>query len=161
MTEAAPEMPMPTAEHEFVLEHTGTWKVACKFTMDPSQPPMEAQATETVEPVGQFWTVSRFESDMMGMPFLGRATFGFEPHTGQYVSTWVDSMTPMLSILRGDRAGDTVTMRGDLFSCATNTILPHRTTYQVLGKDELLFEMFCTMPDGNEMKLMSNHYTRA
>ena len=67
-----PMMPGPTDEHRLLLEHVGTWKVACTYYMDPSQPPMEVEAKETVEAVGGFWTVSKFESEFMGMPFVGR-----------------------------------------------------------------------------------------
>lgn len=159
--QAAPPMPQPTAEHRSLKEHAGKWKVACKFYMDPSQPPMETQATETVEMVGDFWTLSRYESDMMGMPFVGRATVGYEPHTGKYVSTWVDSCSPTLFRLAGEQKGDTLTMRGKAWSCMTNSELEHRTTEKRISKDERLFEMFCTMPDGTEIKMMSNHYKRA
>ena len=41
--QAAPPMPQPTAEHQLLKDHAGTWKVACKFYMEPSQPPMETQ----------------------------------------------------------------------------------------------------------------------
>ena len=72
MTEhAAPPMPQPTAEHKLLQDLVGNWKVACKFYMDPSQPPMETNATEKVDLIGDFWTVSRFETQMMGAPFVG------------------------------------------------------------------------------------------
>jgi len=154
-------MPQPTAEHQKLKEHAGNWKVACKFYMDPSQPPMESNATETVEKIGDFWTISKFENEMMGMPFVGRALFGFEPHSGQFVSTWTDSMAPVLCVLRGKKKGDTITLEGEFFSCMTNTVLKHRITDKFISKDEHVFEMFSTMPDGKEMKMMTNHYKRA
>jgi len=154
-------MPQPTAEHHGLQEHVGTWKVACKFYMDPSQPPMETEATETVERVGEFWTLSEYRTDFMGTPFVGRATLGFEPHTKRYVSTWIDSMSPVLFHLTGEKKGDTITLKGKAFSCMTNSILEHRTTEKHISKNERLFEMFCTMPDGNEIKMMSSHYRRA
>jgi len=162
MTEqSAPPMPQPTAEHHHLAESAGKWKVACKFYMDPSQPPMETDATETVEMVGPFWTISKYESSMMGMPFVGRCTVGFEAHTGKYVSTWVDSFSSALFHFTGTRQGDTITMTGDAYSCMANAVLRHRTTEKYLGKNERLFEMFCTMPDGKEVKMMTSHYRRA
>jgi len=162
MTEhAAPPMPQPTAEHRLLKEHAGKWKVACKFYMDPSQPPMEVQATETIEMVGEFWTVSKYECDFMGAPFVGRATMGYEPHAQRWVSTWVDAMSPVLFHFTGKQVGDTITMEGDAFSCMTNSVLRHRTTEKHLGKDERIFEMFARMPDGKEIKMMTSHYRRA
>ena len=159
--QAAPPMPKPTAEHQLLKDHVGKWKVACKFYMEPGQPPMESNATENVEAVGEFWTLSKFENQMMGMPFVGRATMGFEPHTGKFVSTWVDSMSPALFVLNGKQKGDTITMEGSAWSCMTNSILKHRTTEKHVGKNERIFEMYCTMPDGKEIKMMTNHYKRA
>ena len=159
--QAAPPMPQPTAEHRALKENAGTWKVACKFYMEPGQPPMESNATEKVEMIGEFWTVSRFENQMMGMPFVGCATMGFDPNTGKFVSTWIDSMTPVLCALSGKQKGDTITMEGEFFSCMTNSVLKHRTTEKRIGKNERIFEMFCTLPDGNEIKMMTNHYKRA
>jgi hypothetical protein len=153
-------MPQPTAEHTKLKELAGKWTVACKFYMEPGQPPMESTAKETVEMVGEFWTLTKFENEMMGMPFTGRATLGYEPHSKQFVSTWVDSMAPVLCVLKGTQKGDTITMHGEFWSCMTNSVLKHRTTEKILGKNERIFEMFCTMPDGTEIKMMTNHYKR-
>ncbi len=154
-------MPQPTAEHQQLKDHAGTWKVACKFYMEPGQPPMETAATETIEMVGEFWTLSKYQADMMGMPFVGRATLGFEPHAGRFVSTWIDSMTPALFTFTGEQKGDTIVMEGEGWSCMTNAVLKHRTTEKHVSKNERIFEMFATMPDGKEIKLMTNHYRRA
>lgn len=159
--QSAPPMSQPTVEHHMLKECSGKWKVACKFFMEPGQPPMESSATESTEMVGEFWIVSRFENEFMGMPFVGRATMGFEQHSGEFVSTWVDSMAPVLFVLRGKQKGDTIELRGKAWSCMTNSVLEHRTTEKRISKDERLFEMFCTMPDGKEIKMMSNHYRRA
>ncbi len=162
MTEqSAPPMPQPTAEHKLLAENAGTWKVQCKFYMEPGQPPMELEAKETIEMVGPFWTVSKYESNMMGAPFVGRATVGYEPHAKRWVSTWIDSFTPALYSFTGSRSGDTLTMTGEAYSCMTNSVLKHRTTEKRISKNEFIFEMFATMPDGKEIKMMTNHYKRA
>jgi hypothetical protein len=98
---------------------------------------------------------------MMGAPFVGCATLGFEPHTGQFVTTWVDSMAPVHCLLRGKQKGDTITLEGSFFSCMTNSVLKHRTTEKHVNKNERIFEMFAVMPDGKEVKMMTNHYKRA
>jgi hypothetical protein len=159
--EAAPPMPQPTAEHQSLKEHAGNWTVACKFYMDPGQPPMECEATETIEMVGDFWTLSRYEADMMGMPFIGRATLGYEPHNERWVSTWIDSMSPQLFYMTGSQEGDTLTLTGDNWNCMVDAVTGYRMTDKRISADERIFEMFCTMPDGNEMKMMTHHYTRA
>jgi hypothetical protein len=162
MTEhAAPPMPQPTAEHLRLKELVGNWKVHCKFYMEPGAPPMETEAKETVELLGDWWILSKFESNMMGMPFHGRCTLGYEPHATRYVSTWIDSMGPVMFHMTGSEKGDTLTMTTKAFSCMTNSELVHRTTEKRISKNERIFEMFCTMPDGTEVKMMTNHYKRA
>jgi hypothetical protein len=159
--QSAPPMPQPTAEHHELASYAGTWNVSCKFYMDPAEPPMETDAIETVETVGEFWTLSEYKTEFMGAPFVGRATMGYEPHTGHYVSTWIDCMSPVLFHFTGEKKGDTITMRGKAHSCMTNSILDHRTTEKHINKNERLFEMFCTLPDGTEIKMMTSHYRRA
>lgn len=154
-------MPQPTAEHRLLKDHVGTWKVNCKIYMEPGKPPTETNAKETIEMVGEFWTASKYEMDMMGSPFTGRCTLGFEPHSGKFVSTWVDSMAPVMCYFSGKQKGDTITLEGEFFSCMTNSVLKHRTTEKHISKNERIFEMFCTMPDDKEIKMMSNHYKRA
>ena len=162
MTEhAAPPMPQPTAEHQSLKEFAGKWNVECSFFMDPSAPPMKTNATETVEMVGEFWTVSKYEANFMGAPFVGRSTMGYEPHAKRWVSTWVDCMAPVLFHFTGTKQGDTITMTGKAMSCTTNTELMHRTTWKRITKNEHVFEMFQTLPDGKEMKMMSSIYRRA
>lgn len=158
---SAPGMPQPTAEHQLLAQHAGTWKVACTFFCGPDQPPMQTVATERIEMIGPFWTVSRYETSMMGMPFVGSATLGFEPHTGQFVSTWVDSMSPAHATLRGVQKGDTIHLEGEFFSPMANCVMKHRATERHISKDERVFEMFCTPPGAPEMKMMSSHYRRA
>jgi hypothetical protein len=159
--QAAPPMPQPTAEHKLLKEHVGNWTVACKFYMEPGKPPMEVPATEFVEAVGDFWTISKYECDMMGAPYIGRATLGYDPNQKKFVSTWVDSMMPTLCSFTGKLNGDTIVLEGEFWSCMTNSVLKHRTTEKRVNKNERIFEMFCTMPDGTEIKMMTNHYKRA
>lgn len=155
------QMPQPTAEHQRITAMAGKWKVHCTFWMDPSQPPMECDATETFEAVGPFWVVSKYETDFMGMPFVGRCSMGYDPHRKVYVSTWVDCMTPVLFSFTGNMKGDTLVMTGEAWSCRTNGPAKYRTTNQAKGKDEWTFEMFEAGKDGKEMKTMRMVYKRA
>lgn len=163
MTTEEMPMPQPTAEHARLAEHAGNWNVACTFYMDPSQPPMQVEACEKVEMFGAFWVTSTFEADMFGAPFKGRATLGYEPHAGEYVSTWIDTMSPAHFHLRGkfDAAGKVLEMRGRAFSVMTGGVADYRTTEEHVSRDERVFEMFTTLADGTEIKMFTHRYTRA
>jgi hypothetical protein len=156
------QMPQPTKEHKRLEEHCGVWNVDCTFFMGPDQPPMKVQAKETVEMFGGFWTTSLFEAEMFGAPFKGRATLGYDPGQGQYVSTWCDTMSPQLFVFTGQFSGKMLEMSGRGNDCMTGGMADYRTT-EVHGKDGArTFEMFMK-PDGapEEMKLFTHVYTRA
>lgn len=156
------EFPQPTAEHNKLKETTGVWNVESTFYMDPNPdvPPMVSQAKETVEMFGPFWTCSTYESDFMGQPFFGKSTLGFDPEKGEYVSTWMDTMSPTFFHFRGKYEGETLVMRGRAFDCMSKMETNYRTTELYKSPNERVFEMFMEMPDGNEFKMMTHVYTR-
>lgn len=157
-------MSAPTPEHASLVESAGTWSVECTYFWDPSGEPTQLVARETVELVGDLWSVSRFSCELMGQPFEGRATLGFEPTTGMWVSTWIDSMVPFLFRFEGgyDEAGTTRSMhgKGPVPGTGSPELVDYRTTEERLDPDRRRFEMFISMPDGNEAKVLSYLYTR-
>jgi hypothetical protein len=157
------EFPTPTAEHAGLQERAGVWNVQSSFYMDPdpATPPMVAEAKETVETFGDFWTRSVYESDFMGQPFRGQATLGYDPEKEEYVSTWIDTMSPTFFHFRGKLEGDTLEMKGRAFDCMSKLEASYRTTEVHRSPDERVFEMFMELPDGNEFRMMTHVYTRA
>ncbi|MEM9801668.1 MAG: DUF1579 domain-containing protein [Planctomycetota bacterium] len=157
------EFPKPTAEHSRLRENAGVWNVKSTFYMDPdpSAPPMVVDAKETIESFGDFWTTGVYESNFMGQAYRGHSSLGYEPDKGEYVSTWVDTMSPSFFCFRGAYEGDTLVMRGRAFDCMLKAEAEYRTTEVHKGPDERVFEMYMTMPDGSEFKMMTHVYTRA
>lgn len=159
----APAPPQPTTEHEALRRNAGQWKVECEFIMEPGQPPMKVQATDTVEAFGPFWVQGTFRADMFGAPYQGRATLGYEPSTGEYHSTWIDSMSPSLFHFTGrmDESGKVLEMRGRGLDCSSKRMTDYRTREERISDDERVFEMFMVAPDGSEVKMFTHHYRRA
>ena len=155
--------PQPTAEHGKLREYAGVWKVQSSFYMDPNPatPPMVVEAKETIRMFGEFWTEGLYESDFMGQPFKGQTTLGYDPENGEYVSTWIDTMSPTFFHFRGKFQGDTLEMKARAFDCMSKMEANYRTTEVHKSPDERVFEMFMEMPDGNEFKMMTHVYTRA
>jgi len=155
--------PQPTAEHQRLAEHVGVWNVDCTFYMDPSQPPMETKGKDTVTMFGPFWTEAVFESEMFGAPFKGRATLGYDPEAKHYVSTWIDSMSPTFFHFTGnyDASGKVLEMRGEAYDCMMKRLTRYRTREENRSRNERVFEMFMTMPDGSEVQMFTHHYRRA
>ncbi len=155
-------MPEPTAEHGALMETVGTWDVECTYFMAPGEP-MTVQAKETVESVGAFWTVSLFQSEMMGVPYTGRCTMGFDPGSGKWVGTWVDSMMPHMYVMEGeyDAEGKVLTMLSEGPAPGSGDLTQYRSTIERLGDGNRRFEMFVTMGEAGEMKMFSYIYSRA
>ncbi len=155
-------MPKPTREHEMLSGNVGTWNVKCQYFMDPSQPPMEQTAVETVEPVGAFWTVSKFECDMMGAPFVGRATCGYDTRRGKWVGTWIDSMSTNLFVMEGDmnEEGTTLEMTCQGPNMQTGDMTTFRSVEKRNDDGTREFDFHMALPDGNEIQLFHYVYSK-
>ncbi|MEZ5966866.1 MAG: DUF1579 domain-containing protein [Planctomycetota bacterium] len=162
MTKETPEFAKPTAEHEWIMSHLGRWIVDCSFYMDPAQPPMKVEATDTVEAHGQFFTIAKFQANMMGTPFAGVATLGYDPTTKQFQSTWIDTMSPFLFFFTGalDASKKVLTMKGRAPDPMTKQLTDWRTVEEHLDANSRKFEMFVSM-GGHEVKLFTQIYRRA
>ena len=94
-------MPKPGPEHEFLAKDVGTWDATVEMYSSPGAAPTVSKGTETVSMIGPFWQVGRFEAQLMGEAFHGLGTIGYDPTEKKFVGTWIDSMTPGLSLVEG------------------------------------------------------------
>lgn len=151
----------PTAQHDLLTELEGSWDVRCEYLVDPENP-MTAKASEKVETVGPYWTVSRFKSRLGGEPYEGRATLGYDPRQGRWVSTWIGSNDPFLWSFVGDWDEDeqALTMYGQGPSPHGPGLIDYVTVEKRLGDDERTFEMSMSLPDGTTAPLFRYAYKR-
>ncbi|MSR48165.1 MAG: DUF1579 domain-containing protein [Planctomycetes bacterium] len=110
---------------------------------------------------GRQFVVSKYETDFMGAPFVGRCTLGYDPLQKCWHSTWIECMSPVLFHLSGNMEGDTLVIRGEAWSCMTNGVAKHSSTNKTISANETIMEMFQSMPNGVEVKTMTMHYKRA
>ena len=158
---AAPVMPKPGPEHEVLKPLAGEWDATVESFAAPGQPPMLAKGIETGTMIGGFWLVSDFKSEVMGQPFLGRSTLGYDPAKKKYVSTWIDSMTPSLSVGESDYDAATKTFTG-WTDAVDHRGRPTRFKMVTVFKDPAtrISTMSMKGPDGKEMMVMRITYTR-
>ncbi|MCA8951462.1 MAG: DUF1579 family protein [Planctomycetes bacterium] len=75
-------------------QSVGEWRAEMTMPM-PGQDTVKENATEHVVPIcGGKWFWSDFNGSMMGAPFEGHALSGYDAASKQYVSFWIDSMSP-------------------------------------------------------------------
>jgi hypothetical protein len=102
---------VPTAEHIGLQNASGDWVGTVAWVM-PDGTEQESTCTETVVAHGPFWTKSEFRMDMgPGGIYMGHGCQGYDPGTGKYMSTWIDSMSSYVALMVGrmDYAGNLVT----------------------------------------------------
>jgi hypothetical protein len=91
-----PALPQPTQEHEWLKKFVGEWDIETEVFVEPGKPPMKMKGTESARMLGGFWVVGENKGEMMGAPFTGIMTFGYDLEKKKYVGTWVDSNTSEL-----------------------------------------------------------------
>lgn len=158
-------MPQPGAEHQWLAKSAGKWNIKGEFFMGPpGTPTMKTEATETIEMVGPFWSVSKYEATMMGMPMTGMSTLTYDMAKKKWVGTWLDSFSSLSFFFEGelDTETDTLEMHCDAGDMMTMQMTKFRTTCKRIDDDTQTFEMFRTDPaSGEESMMFRNEYTRA
>ena len=157
----AQEMPTPSAEHKIVQIDVGEWTIEGKMMMPEGT--QEFKANEKVVPVGEFWTVSHFSSDMFG-GFTGSSTMGFDPITKKFVGTWVDSIQPAPTHMKGTYDSKTKTMTYETTGIGMDgKPMPGKIIVQYRDDGSHDFTMMQKDPTGQTDKLvktMEMTYTR-
>lgn len=156
------QAPQATPDHQRLARQVGVWDAALEYLDFNTGRPARSKGTSVrKQPLGPLWLVDSFQAEVMGMPFKGMGTTGYDPAKKKLVGTWVDSMTPSLLVVEGswDAAGKVMTLSG---TGVGQDGEPARTTLRttVRSDDEHVFEMFTQLPDGKDVKLMTITYTR-
>ena len=176
-TEKAPEMtPEQKAEMEAYMKAgtpgpqqqqlattVGSYDLKVKNWHDPAQPPMEETGTATRSmTLGGRVLVEDFNGTMMGQPFTGRGTTGYDNVSGKYWSTWNDSMSTGIMVSTGtcDATGKSCTFTGSWNDPIKKAPVKARMTSKWTSPTTEIFEMYGPGKDGKEMKMMEITYTK-
>ncbi|HKS16052.1 MAG TPA: DUF1579 domain-containing protein [Planctomycetota bacterium] len=154
------EMPKPQKEHEFLKQFEGTWDSSISFRMTGEAEWTASKGTESNRLVGGFWLISESKGDMMGMPFTGIGQTGYDPYKKKYVSTWVDSFTPVLSVGEGTMKGNVLTTTIASTDCETGKPCTMTMTQEFKDKDTLAWSMRMNGKDGKEFECMKGESKR-
>jgi hypothetical protein len=155
------EPPKPQAEHKKLTAYAGTWHAAIEMMGEDGKPQKsEGKSVLEVGP-GGLWVVDKFEATMMGGPFSGLGTTGYDPTTKKYVGTWHDSWSTTVMHTEGtyDTAGKVLTMTG-MGQGPDGKPVQHLLVTTDKDANTRVFEMYGPGPDGKEMKYLTITYTR-
>jgi hypothetical protein len=91
----------------------GVWDADVTITMpgpDGKVTPANSKGVETNRMLGGKWLISDFKGDFLGSPFEGHGQNGYDVKKGQYIATWVDSMSTRIDTLQGSYDEKTKTL---------------------------------------------------
>lgn len=154
----------PGDMHKMIAKWSGDWNA--EITMygpDPNAPPTISKGTTKNKMVfNGLYQESVHQATMMGMPFEGHGTLGFDNIKKVFVSSWIDNMGSGLMMMEGpwDEATKTVTMKGTTIDPMTGKSCDMREVFKVIDNNTQTMEMYGPGFDGKEMKMMVIKYKR-
>jgi hypothetical protein len=92
----------PGDNHKLLASLVGDWTFVNRMWMDPSAPPTESNGTASYTMVlGGRYLQSQATGMMMGMPFEGMGTTGYDNVSRQFQASWVDNFGTMIMYMTG------------------------------------------------------------
>lgn len=146
----------PGEPHKMLAEETGTWDCEMTMWMDPSAPPQKYEMTAEMKMVlGGRYQEGIYKGDMMGMPFEGKSTVGYNNASKEYITTFMDNMGTGLMFATGtyDKATKTIKFKGEMVNPMDGKKAPYRENYTIVDNNTRKMEMYDTK-DGKEYKSM-------
>jgi hypothetical protein len=115
--------------------------------------------------LGNRYQQSIHKGDMMGMPFEGISTVGYDNHKKVFIMSWIDNMGTGVMNGEGpwDEATKSITFKGKMVdpSLGTGKECDYREVFTIIDKDNQKMEMYCPDPKtGKEFKTMELKMTR-
>lgn len=155
----------PGEPQKMMASWAGTWDGESTMWMDPKAPPMVSKVKAVNRMIlGGRYMESVNTGDMMGQPFEGRSTMGYDNFKKEFISTWVDNMGTGVMVMKGtwDEATKSLTLKGKMTNACTTDGKDTwvREVYKVIDENNHVMEMYGYGPDAKEFKTMEIKMTR-
>ena len=151
----------PGEMQNMMASMNGKWN--CDVTM---YMPTESKSKMTMENsmiMGGRFQVSKHKGEMMGQPFEGTSTMGYDNLRKVFTSAWVDNMSTSVIYMEGtyDAGTKTITMTGKATDAETGDQYEMKQVLKVIDDKTNILEMYMTPQGGQEMKFMESKNTKA
>ncbi len=153
----------PGDMQKMLAKSEGVWNEEVTTWMDPSKPPQKSTATCTNKMVlNGLYQESVHKGTMMGMPFEGHGTVGYDNAKKVFVSSWIDNMGSGIMYAEGawDNASKSLVMKGKTTDPRTGKDTDVKEVMKFIDDNNQTLEMYGAGPDGKEMKMMEIKFTR-
>lgn len=154
-----PAMPAPQKEHEWLKQLEGEWVTEGEAIMAPGQPAIKTKGTESVRPLGGFWSVNEMKVECMGMPVTGLMTVGYDIQKKKYVGSWVCSAGDMFCKYEGTLDGQVLTLETEGPNPATGKLVKMKDVIEIKDKDHRILKS-SMLEDGKWVTFMTLTSTR-
>lgn len=166
--EAWMEVSEPGPEHAVLDVFVGVWRVSSTIWMAPDTEPTQSETRSDIR-----WILGkRFLAeavmgtmDMGGeeVPFEGFGVTGYDNLAGQYVGTWMDTMSTSIYSFTGDFdvVTQTLTMTGEYEDPMTGQPAVMRSEVTFVSEDEIVTKMYQQVGDAPEYQCLELVYTPA
>jgi hypothetical protein len=154
----------PGDVHAMLAKSNGTWNVETSMFMAPGAPPETSKGKAVNKMIlGGRYQVTEFKGTMMGQPFEGISTLGYDKHKNVFENTWVDNMGTGITKMTGpwDEATKSITFTGKMMDPMTKYEMDVKQVFKIVDDNTQQLEMFTIAPDKSEVKFMEIKYTRA
>jgi hypothetical protein len=154
----------PPRDQAWLEQLVGEWDVTFRTYMQPDEPPMESEGTDSVRKLGEHWIIAETRTSMMGSPYHGVLSLGYNALTERFGGTWIDSFGGQLWVYTAtlDEAGDTMTLEteGPSLEHGPEQTARYRETLRITGDDSRTFTSTTEMDDGTWVKIVDIEYRR-
>ncbi len=153
----------PGDMHKMMASWDGTWNSEVTMWEKPGAPPQKSTGSTVNKMVlGGRYQESVNTGTMMGMPFEGHGTLGYDNTKKVFVSTWIDNMGTGVMNMSGpwDAATKSVALTGKETDPMTGKETDYKETFTVVDDNTQMMDMYGHGPDGKEFKMMEIKFIR-
>ena len=154
----------PGEYHKRMAKAVGDWTAKSQFWMAPDTQPMETNGTVKAEMIlGGRYLQMKYSTVIMGMPFEGISTDGYDNGRKVFFNIWVDNMGTGVMYSEGVYDGNTkqTVYTGKVFDPTLGKEVPFREVIQMVDDTHMVMERyFPNSKDGKEFKAMRLEYVK-
>jgi hypothetical protein len=155
----------PGPMHQMIASWNGTWTGETTMWEKPDGEPIKSTGTAVNTTIlGGRYQSAKHSGNMMGMPFEGTSTLGYDNVRKVFVSTWVDNWSTAIMYLSGpwDESTKTMTLSGKIADPSRpGKECNIREVFKIVDDNTQLMEMYGPDPaTGKEYKMMEIKLTR-
>lgn len=156
------EFMTPGDMHKWMAKQVGTWEAEVSSWMGPGDPVISSATDVVTMTMNGLYQIGNFSSTMMGMPFQGQSTLGYDNAKKQFVLTWIDNFGSGIIMMSGnyDNKSKTLILKGMQTNPVTGKEANIRQVNVYHTNDSYTATMYGDGPDGKEIKFMEATYNR-